>query len=105
MTALHSDLGAELGLDHYFHVVPRVGEYSFSSLRVVSLHVVVLLCACRSGLVAPATVIAPLWLIPPLGLVRQCFSSALPLVLLTSLLLTFAGCPCPRHGPRCPASS
>ena len=37
MTALHSHLSAEVGPDHYFHVVPAVSEYLFYyfSLRKV----------------------------------------------------------------------
>ena len=37
MTALHSDFGAEVGPDHYFHVVPAVSEYP--SLAAKSGHV------------------------------------------------------------------
>ena len=40
MTTLHSDLNAEVGPDHYFHVVPAVSEYP--SLAAKGGHV-----ACR----------------------------------------------------------
>ncbi len=31
MTTLHSDLSAELGPDHYFHVVPGISESSLAA--------------------------------------------------------------------------
>src|SRR5258706_10749433 len=57
MTALHLDLKPELGPDHHFHVVPSVGEYLLSSPRVVSMHVASLPSACRSVVVALASLI------------------------------------------------
>src|SRR5258706_4582936 len=58
MIGTHSDLSAELGPDHHFHVVPSVGKYCLLSLRVVSWRVAGLPSARRSVVVAPASLIA-----------------------------------------------
>src|SRR5258706_6405242 len=57
MTTLHSDLGAEVGPDHHFLVVPAIGEYlSLIAKGGLWAHRGPAKCSLL-GLVAPATLI------------------------------------------------
>src|SRR5258706_4138010 len=67
MTALHLNLDAQLGPDHHFHVVPSIGEYLLSSLRVVSEARRGPAECLSLGLVAPATLADILMLAWPLA--------------------------------------